>query len=125
MVMKKKDGTLYSCLSGIAFDGPGKGDKLKPVPTLVSTWGDWLQKYPHAVAFHMFDKYQAVELPSKEHPGSLKSRGTLDKRLPANEMVLGVRSSEYAHAYPISWVAEQEGKRVSVHLGGKWCQGRR
>src|SRR5215831_19971523 len=39
MVMKHKDGTLYSCLSGVAFAGPKKGTKLKAVPTLVSTWG--------------------------------------------------------------------------------------
>ena len=39
MVMKHKDGTLYSCLTGIAFDGPRKGDKLKAAPTLVSDWG--------------------------------------------------------------------------------------
>src|SRR6516225_981972 len=32
MVMKHKDGTLYSCLSGIAFAGPNKGKRLEPVP---------------------------------------------------------------------------------------------
>ena len=36
MVMKHKDGTLYSCLTGLAFDGPKKGARLKPIPTLVS-----------------------------------------------------------------------------------------
>src|SRR5436305_710778 len=36
MVMKHKDGTLYSCLSGLAFDGPRKGTRLKPIPTLMS-----------------------------------------------------------------------------------------
>src|SRR5688500_9446777 len=34
MVMKHKDGTLYSCLSGRAFDGPRKGDQLRPVATI-------------------------------------------------------------------------------------------
>src|SRR6516165_4572740 len=34
MVMRHKDGTLFSCLTGIAFDGPRKGDRLAPVPTL-------------------------------------------------------------------------------------------
>ena len=29
MVMKHKDGTLYSCLSGVAFDGPKKGTDSK------------------------------------------------------------------------------------------------
>src|SRR5205085_10171438 len=46
MVMRHKDGTLYSCLTGVAFDGPRKGDRLAPVPTPVSDWGFWLQRYP-------------------------------------------------------------------------------
>src|SRR5271170_251684 len=32
MVMKHADGTLYSCLSGVAFDGPRKGARLATVP---------------------------------------------------------------------------------------------
>ena len=30
-VMQHKDGTLYSCLSGLAFAGPRKGTRLEPV----------------------------------------------------------------------------------------------
>ncbi len=99
MVMKHKDGTLYSCLSGLAFEGPKKGTRLKAVPTLVSTWGEWMKRYPQAVAYHMFDKYQAVDLPGKPAEGSLKSRGPADKRLPADTMVLGVYDGKEAHAY--------------------------
>src|SRR5262249_24998650 len=51
MVMRHKDGTLYSCLSGVAFAGPRKGDRLRPVPTLVSDWGFWLKRYPQNVAY--------------------------------------------------------------------------
>src|SRR5438105_4530715 len=61
MVMKHKDGTLYSCLSGVAFDGPKKGSRLTPIPTVVSDWGFWLERYPQAVAYHMFDKYKPVD----------------------------------------------------------------
>ena len=57
MVMRHKDGTLYSCLSGRAFDGPRKGHQLKPVPTHETDWGFWLEAYPGAVAYHMFEKY--------------------------------------------------------------------
>ena len=32
MVIQHKDGTLFSALSGIAFDGPRKGTALKPLP---------------------------------------------------------------------------------------------
>ena len=60
MVIKDtKDGTLYSALSGVAFEGPKKGERLKPVPTLTTKWGWWLKHYPNAVAYHMFEKYTA------------------------------------------------------------------
>jgi hypothetical protein len=102
MVMKHKDGTLYSCLSGLAFDGPKKGARLTPVPTLVSDWGPWLERYPNAVAYHMFDKYKPVELPAKENPDSIRSRAQADPRLKADEVVLGVWAGKHARAYPVS-----------------------
>jgi hypothetical protein len=101
MVMQHKDGTLYSCLTGVAFDGPRKGDRLKPVPTLVSDWGYWLERYPGAVAYHMFEKYQPVELPTAVHDDSRRSRGPADPRLPAGAPVLGVAAGRQARAYPL------------------------
>src|SRR5581483_8586529 len=104
MVMKDtKDGTLYSCLSGVAFDGPRTGHRLTPIPTLMSTWGDWLNRYPHAVAYHMFDQYKPVELPKRENADSVKSRpAKTDPRLKADALVLGVRVGDKAKAYPLA-----------------------
>jgi Protein of unknown function (DUF3179) len=102
MVMKHKDGTLYSCLSGRAFDGPKKGSRLTPIPTLVSDWGVWLKSYPQAVAYHMFDKYKPVELPAKPNEDASKSRGRLDARLPEDTPVLGVVIGEEKRAYPLT-----------------------
>ena len=104
MVMKHKDGTLYSCLTGVAFEGPKKGVRLKPAPTIVSDWGWSLEKYPNAVAYHMFDKYQPVELPSGENPDSVKSRVKPDPRLKADEEILGVWTGKVARAYPIEFL---------------------
>jgi hypothetical protein len=101
MVMKHKDGTLYSCLTGLAVAGPKKGERLKAVPTLVSDWGEWLDRYPNAVAYHMFDKYKPVEPPAKEDPDSVKSRGKPDPRLKADAPVLGVWTGKTARAYPV------------------------
>jgi hypothetical protein len=101
MVMKHKDGTLYSCLTGVAFEGPKKGTRLQAVPTLVSDWGFWLQKYPGAVAYHMFDKYQPVALPVKEDPDAIKSRGKPDPRLKPEQVILGVWAGTMARAYPV------------------------
>ncbi len=41
MVMKHKDGTLFSTLSGRAFAGPRKGERLRPIPTITTHWGYW------------------------------------------------------------------------------------
>jgi hypothetical protein len=106
MVMKHKDGTIYSCLSGVGLEGPKKGTRLTPIPTVVSDWGFWLERYPHAVAYHMFDKYKAVELPAGVNKDAEASRGPADKRLPAESQVLGVWSGKSARAYPIEAVAK-------------------
>src|SRR6185437_217945 len=108
MVMRHKDGTLYSALSGKAFERPRKGDQLKPVPTLESQWGDWVGRYPGTVAYHMFEKYQPVELPGKENADSVATRGAPDPRLPATSEVLGVALDGTARAYPLA-VLEKSG----------------
>ena len=107
MVMKHQDGTLYSCLTGLAFAGPKKGTRLEPVPTLVSDWGEWLKRYPNAVAYHMFDKYQPVELPAEPHADSMRSRGNTDSRLAGEVAVLGVWTGKSARAYPLARLAKQ------------------
>jgi hypothetical protein len=117
MVMKHKDGTLYSCLSGVAFQGPRKGARLRPVPALVSDWGPWLKRYPGAVAYHMFDKYQPVELPTAARPESVKSRGPADKRLPADTPVLGVADGRRRRAYPLT--ALKKNGLTTDTLGGR------
>jgi hypothetical protein len=118
MVMKHKDGTLYSCLTGIAFDGPKKGTRLEPVPTLVSDWGFWLKRYPGAVAYKMFDKYKPIELPDKVNDDSRKTRlAKTDARLPAETLVLGVSHDKHARAYSLDALAKAGIIREEV--GGK------
>jgi hypothetical protein len=118
MVMRHKDGTLYSALSGKAFDGPRKGDQLKAVATIETRWGDWLARYPDTVAYHMFDKYQPVELPSEENADSVGTRGKTDPRLPAKSEVLGLSLSGQARAYPIS-ALEKSGGVIADTLAGR------
>ena len=99
MVMKHKDGTLFSCLSGKGFEGPRTGTQLEVVPTLVSDWGNWLKAYPQTVTYEMFDKYKPIELPQTENERSRRSRGIADSRLPADEVVLGVAEGDQTRAY--------------------------
>jgi hypothetical protein len=102
LVMKHKDGTLYSALNGQAFAGPKKGNQLKPVPTIQSDWGWWLKRYPDTVAYHLYPKYKVVDAPTKPNASSLSSRGKADPRLPIDERVLGVSVGKHARAYRIA-----------------------
>jgi hypothetical protein len=106
MVMKHKDGTLYSCLSGVGFDGPNKGRRLEVIPTLTTDWGFWLRQYPGTVAYHMFDKYQPTKLPTSINLDSQNSRPKADERLPADTPVLGVFDGNKARAYPLAEFAK-------------------
>jgi hypothetical protein len=108
MVMKGQDGTLYSCLTGKAFQGPRFGHRLEPRTTLVTDWGFWHKRYPQALAFAMFDKYRPAELPTAVNEDSRKCRGPADGRLPADTMVLGVWDGQHARAYPLD-VLEKAG----------------
>jgi len=116
MVMKHKDGTLYSCLTGLAFEGPKKGERLKPVPSVVSDWGWWLEKYPNAVAYRMLDKYKPIELPAGENADSVKSRTKVDPKAEAESEVLGVWTGKSARAYPIATL-EKSGFVKEEHDG--------
>lgn len=101
MVMKHKDGTLYSCLSGLAFEGPKSGQQLQPLPAQATTWGDYLKRYPRGVVYKMFDKYQPVELSTEPNADARKSRAASDPRLPDETPVLGVFADKSSRAYPL------------------------
>jgi len=120
MVMSHKDGTLFSCLTGVAFDGPRKGERLESWPTIVTNWGWVMKHYPGGVAYHMFEKYKPTELTKTEHPDSVKSRGEPDRRLEANTPVLGVSvrgKTPAARAYPLQHLAKgRTGKVVRDQL---------
>src|SRR5262245_17914333 len=125
VIKDTKDGTLYSTLSGVAFEGPKKGQRLTPIPTLTSTWIEVMDRYPNAVAYHMFDKYKPAELPKEPNADSVKTRpAKTDPRLKPDELVLGVRIGEKTKAYPLSklrggdWkLDEVGGEKVLVFNG--------
>ena len=91
MVMRHKDGTLFDCLTGLAFDGPRKGEQLTPIPTIETDWGPWLKAQPGTVAYAM-----VLEIPAPIRaeidllPESRKTRPEPDPRLDAEERVFGL-----------------------------------
>jgi hypothetical protein len=103
MVVKARDGTLFSALSGVAFDGPQKGKRLTRIPSLTTHWGQWRMLHPESTAYDLFDgkKYSVTELPTKATAEAEKSRGEVDQRLEAQRLVHGVEIGEVRKAYPL------------------------
>jgi hypothetical protein len=103
MVVKARDGTLFSALSGVAFDGPQKGKRLTRIPSLTTHWGQWRMLHPESTAYDLFDgkKYSVTELPTKASAEAEKSRGEVDQRLEAQRLVHGVEIGEVRKAYPL------------------------
>ncbi len=103
MIVKGKDGSLWSALSGVCFDGPQKGNKLERVPSMVTTWQYWLMLHPESTAYDLFDgdKYQVTPLPTKMSDEAQQTMGTVDSRLPPLSNVLGVEIADQKKTYSI------------------------
>ncbi len=118
MVMRHQDGTLFDCLTGLAFEGPRKGEKLTPIPTLESDWGPWLKSNPGTVAYAMISKFQPLAAPRTLQLESQKTRPELDPRLDAEERVFGLIEGEATCAWPLSSFGERPEVR-KITLGSK------
>jgi hypothetical protein len=101
MVMRHKDGTLFDCLTGVAFDGPRRGERLEPIPTIETDWGPWLKAHPGTVAYAMVAKFQPRPVPQALQPESRQTRPEPDPRLDPEERVLGLTLGEASDAWPL------------------------
>lgn len=119
MVVKDRQGNLFSALTGVALAGPSRGKRLQRIPTFTTTWRYWLLLHPESTAYDLFDgkRYKVAELPTKPSKESLANRGDVDARLAPRARVLGIRVGDKALAVPLQGL----GKRavVQVELGGK------
>src|SRR5262245_37064066 len=118
MVMRHKDGTLFDCLTGHAFDGPRKGEKLTPIATIESDWGPWLKAKPGTVAYAMVSKFQPQSVPKSVRPESRTTRPRPDVRLDPEERVFGLALEGGSQAWPLKSFGERPELR-NVILGEK------
>ena len=119
MVMRHKDGTLFDCLSGLAFDGPRKGEQLTPIPTIETDWGPWLKANPGTVAYAMVSKFQPQEIPVTQLAESRKTRPAPDPRLGAEERVFGLTIEGSSRAWPLNSFGKRPEIRTADFSGKK------
>jgi len=119
MVVKGRDGTLWSALTGLAIDGPQKGKRLERLPSLVTDWGHWLMLHPESTAYDLYDgkKYPMAELPAKMSAEARQSMGKADARLDAMAWVMGVDASGQTKAFLIE--TEKERACYPGEVGGE------
>lgn len=116
MVVQGEDGTLWSALTGIAFDGPQKGQRLKRIPSLVTDWGHWMMLHPESTAYDLFDgtKYTETPLPTRMSAEAQRSMGKVDARLKPTVTVLGVEVDKSQKAYRLDDLPERACIRDTV-----------
>lgn len=109
MVVKARDGTLFSALTGLAIDGPAKGKRLKRIPSLTTQWGHWRMLHPESTVYDLFDgkKYVVTDLPATMNPEAEKSIGTVDSRLQAGRLIHGIEVGEQTKAYALDEALER------------------
>lgn len=110
MVVQGEDGTLWSALTGVAFEGPQKGKRLKRIPAMLTTWSHWMTLHPESTAYDLFegDTYHPADLPTELSAGARESMGHVDDRLEPMANVLGVEYGEGTKAYPLDDLKERD-----------------
>jgi hypothetical protein len=118
MVMRHQDGTIFDCLTGLGVEGPRKGERLTPIPTVESDWGPWLKANPGTVAYQMVDKFVPQSLPERPMRESRSTRPADDARLDPEERVFGLELANSSAAWPLTSFGKEPVARKVV-LGGQ------
>jgi hypothetical protein len=123
MIVRGKDGTLWSALTGRAIAGPQQGKQLERIPSLVTDWGHWMMLHPESTAYDLFDgkTYAVAPLPVKMSAEAAQSMAQPDGRLKPLALVLGVEFPTAQKAYPLDNLGERgcvsdtvEGQDIAV-----------
>jgi len=103
MVVRGKDGTLWSALTGLGFEGPQKGRQLERLPSFMTDWSYWLMLHPESTAYDLFDgrKYATAALPTEMSDEAKRTMGKVDPRAGAASLVMGVALGGEAKAFLI------------------------
>jgi len=109
MVAEGRDGSLWSALTGVAFEGPMKGQRLERIPNFVTDWDYWLMLHPESTAYDLFDgkKYPVADLPTEMSKEAKDSMTASDKRLDPMTLVMGIEVGSETLAIPLTGLEER------------------
>ena len=105
--------SLWSHLAGAAVTGPMKGEKLKPIQSMLTKWDTWRKLHPGSKVLSsgrggflagLRDPYESYYRSSDT--GIIPTRVS-DKKIFPKEFVLGLVINDKAKAYPFSVLSRQ------------------
>jgi hypothetical protein len=99
--------TYWNQLTGTAFYGPLSPNVLEPLPTVVTSWGAWLNAYPGTVIlskekcpYGHYDEDHMADYYGSEKTG-ISPCTNINEILPQKEVVFGAVAEGKATVYPL------------------------
>jgi hypothetical protein len=123
MVVRGRDGTIWSALTGRGIEGPQAAVRLERLPSFITQWGYWLMLHPESTAYDLFDghRYPMSELPSQLSAEAEQTMKPLDARVPKLKPVLGIELDDRGKAFPLDesveracWLDKIAGEDIAV-----------
>ena len=108
--------SYWTPFTGDALEGPLKGASLKQMELKQCRWSEWVRLHPESIVAYGSEQLREGHA-SGRTPGDTSGGGflrlllkPLDKRLPFNELVLGVTIGGQSRAYSLSALDAQPGR---------------
>lgn len=115
----EQTGTVWTHLDGVALSGPLATRQLRILPLQTTTWGAWTAEHPATTVPRVETgyTYRQTRLGGSGLGRSFQETlPELDRRLPINELVIGVLAGSEARAFPIE--ATSNGAPMQDTVGG-------
>ena len=84
-------GSLWSHLLGEAMAGPLKGTTLKPIPSIITSWGEWREKHPNTTVLNLDPSARKFD-----------TKAWKDRK----RFVLGIEIGEKTKAWPFDFLGD-------------------
>ena len=105
--------TLWSQAVGEGLRGAHRAERLKLLPSDLTSWGQWKAAYPHTMILSpqgiLEDGTELVDPYSRYYRSAaagIAGRENEDNRLPVKSLVIGLAIGENAKAYPLETIKE-------------------
>ena len=116
--------SLWSQLRYEAISGKSLGENLKMIPTVNTTWGDWVNEHPNTLVLSFNTGFNR-DYSRNPYPGYDKSAAIYfevsetDSRYHPKETIIGIQINAQAKAYPFSELEKLKGKKLKDTFQGE------